>query len=85
MSRGGDVLHERVLRGEDHVGGAVEGVRSGGKDGDLVTLDVEVDFGTGGFANPVFLQKFDGFGPVKGLKLVDEAISVFGDAQHPLA
>ena len=85
MGRGGDVLHERVLRSENHVGGAEEGVRPSGEDGDLVTLDVEVDFGTGGFANPVFLQKLDGFGPVEGLKLVDEAIRVFGDAQHPLA
>ena len=56
LGRGGDVPHERVLRSEDHVGGAEEGVRPGGEDGDLVTFDVEVDFGTGGFSDPVFLQ-----------------------------
>ena len=90
---GGDFFDERMLGGEDHVGGSEEGVGAGGEDGDVVIhrraacapLDGEGDFGTFRAADPVSLEGFDGFGPVEGFEFVDEALGVFGDAEHPLA
>ena len=35
-------------------------------------------------SNPIFLQQFNRCWPVQRLELVDQALCVFGDPQHPL-
>lgn len=82
---GGDFRDEGVFWGEDEVGGAEEGVWTGGEDGDGVAGEVEGDFCAFTTADPVALEGFDGFRPVEGFEVVDEALGVFGDAEHPLA
>ena len=36
-------------------------------------------------ADPVFLKQLDTFRPIKAIELIDQALGVFRDAQHPLA
>ena len=36
-------------------------------------------------ADPVFLKQLDAFRPIKAIELIDQALSVLRDAQHPLA
>ena len=74
-----------MLRSEDHVGGAEEGIGAGSEDGDGLIADGEIDFRSFAATDPVALEGFDGVWPVEGLKFVDETLRVFGDAQHPLA
>ena len=91
----GDFGDEGVLGGEDHVGGAEEGVGAGGEDCYFVTGLIGLADGirrhgedhlcSFGAADPVALEELDGVGPVEGFEFVDEALGVFGDAQHPLA
>ena len=74
-----------MLGGEDHVGGAEEGVGAGGEDGDVIAFDIEGDLGSFRAADPVALEGFDGLWPVERLEFIDEALGVFRDAEHPLA
>ena len=85
LFRRGDGVHQRVFRGEDHVGGSKEGVRPGGVNGDGFPVQGEVHFRPFRFAYPVALEQFDGFRPVQRLQFVNEALRVVRDAQHPLA
>ena len=83
----GDLGHERMFRGEDHVGRAEERVRSRGVDGDLGSAprEHEVDERTLRPADPVFLQEFDRLGPVEGGQPIEQSIGEGGDPQYPLA
>src|SRR5690606_4738059 len=51
----GELLHQRVLGRQHHVGGAEQGVGAGGEDGDVLAVDGEVDAGALGAADPVAL------------------------------
>ena len=44
-----------------------------------------MDFGAFGAADPVSLHFLEGVGPVDGVEVVEEALGVGGDAEHPLA
>ena len=85
LFRRGDGIYQRVLRGKNHVGGSEEGVRPGGVNSNRFSVQGEVHFRTFRFAYPVALKQFNGFRPVQGLQLVNEAFRVVRDAQHPLA
>src|SRR5690606_40064944 len=66
----GELLHQRVLGRQHHVGGAEQGVGAGGEDGDVLAVDGEVDAGALGAADPVALLQLDGLGPVQGVQVV---------------
>ena len=87
LGGGGELADERMLGGDDHVGRAVEGVRTGGEDGQRVgvALELEGDFGALGLADPVLLEALGGIGPVDVIEAFDELVGVGGDAQDPLA
>ena len=75
-----------VLRGDDHVGHAEEGVGTGGVNGDFVAgVGVEGQLCAGGAADPVLLLDLDALDVIQIVQIVDQALSVLGDAQHPLA
>ena len=84
------LIHQLVLRSEHHVGGSEESVRASGEDPDLggdlrADLSCEVNLGTAGATDPVALHGLDLVRPVQQLQVVDQAVSVCGDAHHPLA
>ena len=83
--RRGDGVHQRVFRGKDHVGGAEEGVRPRGVNGDGFPAQLKVHFRPFRLAYPVALEQLDGFRPVQGLQFVNQAFGIVRDAQHPLA
>ena len=60
-----------MLGSENHVGGPEEGVRTGGENGDVITSDVENNFRTSRFTDPVFLEQFDRLWPVEVVELID--------------
>jgi hypothetical protein len=80
-----ELVDQRVLGGQHHVGGAEQGVLAGGEDGDGLTVDGEVDAGALGAADPVALLQLDGLGPVQLLQVVQQPVGVGGDAHVPLA
>ena len=73
-----------MLGREDHVGRAEEGIRPRREDGHLFAADGEIDLRPLAASDPVFLEQLDALGPVEAVELVDEALGVGGDAQHPL-
>ena len=76
-----------MLWGEDHVGGAEKGVRSGGKYLDLCVVsgrEGKSDARALGPPDPVTLEHLDPFGPVEILQLVDEPLRVCSNSEHPL-
>jgi len=82
---GGQLLHQRMLGGEHHVGRAEQRVGTGGVDGDrFAGVGHEVDFRAGGFADPVALHLFDAFRPVESVEVGEQPFGVLGDAEHPL-
>ena len=86
FQQGHPLFDEVVLWGEDHVGGAEEGVGAGGEDDDVVAGGgFEGDFGAGGAADPVFLLGLDAVDEVQVVQVVDEALCVLGNFEHPLA
>ena len=74
-----------MLRSEHHVGGSEECIRSGGENGDLTALDIEGHFCAFRATDPVALECLDPFRPVEGFQLVDQALCVLRNTQHPLA
>jgi hypothetical protein len=84
LLRGHDLVDERMLGREDHVGRAEEGVGPRREDGDLLTSDGEIHLRSLASSDPVFLEQLDALGPVEAVEFVDEALGVGGDAQHPL-
>ena len=79
-------LHQGVLRGEDHISRAEQGVRPGGKDLDVLAGGgLEDHLGAGGAADPVALLGLDPVDKVHSVQTVDELLGVLCDLQHPLA
>ena len=83
MLGSGDLVDEGVLGSEHHVGGAEEGIGTGGEDFDdfgFVTGDFKLNLRSFAATDPVALESFDGFRPIEWLELIDEALGVIGDA-----
>ncbi|MCY1217936.1 hypothetical protein D9M72_298670 [compost metagenome] len=89
---GRQLLHgeggQRVLGGDGDVGGAQQGVRTGGEDlqrtflADAGLVKGEADFHAAGFADPVALHGLDLFGPaVQVVEAAQEFIRVGGDLE----
>ena len=73
---------------DDDVGGTVESVRTRGehRDGLVATVDMEIDVGAFGAADPVALHRQHVFGPavLQLLHIVEQAVGVVGDLEVPL-
>ena len=77
---GSPLLNVRMLRRNDHIGGAEQGVRPGGVNFQSVAgIGVEVHLCTGGAADPVDLGGFDPVNVVYIRQIVDEPLGIFGD------
>ena len=81
-----------MLWRDDHVCGAKKRVASSCVDAQFFVgcLSVlvghgKVNFGADGLSDPVSLHDLYAFGPVKLVKVLQEALGVFGDFQNPLA
>ena len=81
----GDFRNERVFGRKHHVGRAEERVGAGGEDSDVFVCNGKDHLGSLAAADPVFLKQLDTFRPIKAIELIDQALGVFRDAQHPLA
>ena len=80
------LLDVRVLGGYDHVGGAVESIGTGGVYQQLVACGgVELDLRAVAPAYPVLLLELHALGIIHEIEIVDQAVGVLGDAEHPLA
>ena len=80
------LLQKGMLRGDDHVGSSVQSVGTGGVNGDIVAhVGLEGDLRTGGAADPVLLLDLHTLDEVQIVQVVDEAVGILGDAEHPLA
>ena len=82
-----DLVEDRVLGGEHHVSGAEQRVGARREDVDLhvvVGVDRERDHRPRALPDPVPLHELDRLGPVEQIEVVEQAVGVFGDAQHPL-
>ena len=89
LLRGRHLGDQRMLRREDHVGRAEEGVWAGREDRDRPrrTVDadrLEVDLGPLGAADPVALHLDDAGRPVEPVEVTQEPLGVGRDPQHPL-
>ena len=85
LRRSGDFRNERVFGREHHVSRAEERVGAGGENGDVFARHREDHFSSFTTADPVFLKQLDAFRPIKAIELIDQALGVLRDAQHPLA
>ena len=75
-----------VLGGQDHIGGAEQGVGPGGVHQDLVAQGgLEFHLRAMAAADPVGLLGLDPVDEVHILQIINEPVSVLGDTQHPLA
>ena len=84
---GRDLADQRVLGCEHAVGGAEEGVGPSGEDHKalLAIGDLEADLGSLGATDPVPLHLQDAFGPVQTVQIIEQALCIGGDPEHPLA
>ena len=75
-----------MLRRKHHEGRAVQSIRPGGIDRDLLfsSLDGELHLCAVGFSDPVGLHFLYFFRPVKLVQIIQQPVRVFGDLQHPL-
>ena len=79
------LLNHRVLRRNDHIRCAIERVRAGGIDGELVPrCGGEIHLRARRAADPIALLRLDALRVIHQLQIVDQALGVFGDLQHPL-
>ena len=86
---GGQLLHQRMLGRQDHVGGAEQGVGPGGEHLDVAHRSVqrcglERDRRPHGAADPVALHGLDRLRPVEQVEVLQKAVGVGGDPHHPL-
>ena len=51
---------------------------------EIIAFDSEVDLRPFAAADPVDLQLFQPFGPVKEFEVLEEPVGIGGDLQHPL-
>ena len=80
------LLDHRVLRRDYHVGRTEQGVRTGSVNGQRVALGgLEIDLSAGGTADPVALLNLNALDVVHIIQIVDQALCVLGDGEHPLA
>ena len=83
---GGDLIDQRVLGGQHHVGGAEQRIGPRGEHtNDVVgVLHGEVNHRALAAADPVALHQLDRLGPVHDVEVRQQAIGERGDAEHPL-
>ena len=82
----GPLIDIRVFRRHDHVGRAEQGIGAGGIDDQLIAAGgIKFDLGAGGTADPVDLGGLDALQVVHVGKVIDQALGVGGDLEHPLA
>ena len=80
------LLEHRVLGRNDRVGHAEEGINARGVNGDVIAgVGLEGDLRAGRAADPVALLGLDALNVVDLVKIVDQAVGILRDAQHPLA
>ena len=80
------LLHVGVFRADDHVGAAEQRVGAGGVDGQHIAGGgVKVDLGAVAAADPVFLLGRNALNVIQAVQVVDQAVGVGGDLEHPLA
>ena len=80
------LLEQRVLGRDDRVRHAEQRIDTGGVNGDIILgVGLERDLGTGGAADPVALLRLHALDVVDVVEIVDEAVGILRDAQHPLA
>ena len=79
-------LCQSVLGSQNHEGSAVEGVGTGGIDGNHVvgTVNLEVDLGTIALSDPVRLHLLNLLRPLQLIQIIQKTICVIGNSQHPL-
>ena len=93
LSGVGEVAHQVVLRGQDHIGGAKDGVGSGGENGDqhvggspCPIHHRKTKLGAGGTANPVGLHGAHALWPTREFgQVFQQGIGIGRDLQEPLA
>ena len=74
-----------MFRGKHHVRYAVNRIRPGGINGQLVARGRgKINFGTGGTSDPVFLLRLDALRVINQVKVINQALGVSGNLQHPL-
>ena len=82
---GDEVADERMLGRENHVGGAEQGVGTGGEHLDAADAGhVEANLGTARASDPVALHGLDLVRPVQQIQVVEQPVGVRGDPHHPL-
>ena len=76
-----------MLGRNDAVGGAEQRVRPGGEHGQLAVAGGErkADLGAIGAADPVALHCLHALGPIERIQVIQQAVGIGGDPQHPLA
>ena len=80
-------LCQRVLRSQYHEGRSMKSIRTCGVDSNLLVSSLyrEIHFRTVGTSDPVGLHLLNFFRPVQFVQILQKAVCVLGDAQHPLA
>ena len=80
------LFKQRVLGRDDRVRHAEQRIDTGGVNGDIILgVGLERDLGTGGAADPVALLRLHALDVVDVVEIVDQAVGILRDAQHPLA
>src|SRR4029453_15889980 len=51
----------------------------------IAFVDLEIDLCAFAFADPVSLEQLDPFGPIEFVQLIEQALCIRGNSQHPLA
>ena len=75
-----------MLGGNDHVGRSEESVAAGGVHRESAAVrGLEVDLGAGRASDPVFLLDLDTLDVIQVVKVVDKALGILRDSEHPLA
>ena len=71
---------------KDQIGGAEEGIGTGGINGHALAgaFDLERNFRAFASADPVALHVFDPFGPIQQVNIFQQAFGVFRDFKDPL-
>ena len=80
------LFNQRVLRRNNHISGAEQGVRPGGVHGQGVAhRGAKVHLCTGGTADPILLLHLDPINKVQVVQIIHQPLGIGSDLQHPLA